>query len=76
VPYAGNAQYMSLGCYTEGSNGRALTANQESTSNMTAEACIAFCGGSTYVGVEYSSECYCGPSMYFATICTCIPSHD
>lgn len=47
---------------TEGSAGRALTGSQESTLNMTAEACIVFCGGSIYIGVEYFSECYCGPS--------------
>jgi hypothetical protein len=76
VPYAGNAEYKSLGCYTEATNGRALTANSESPSNMTAENCIALCGGSTYVGVEYSAECYCGPSEYLSMLYTCIPAHD
>lgn len=63
LPFPGNAQYKPLGCYTEPTDGRALTGNSySSTAAMTAEACIAFCGGSKYVGVEYASECYCGSS--------------
>ncbi|KFY78023.1 hypothetical protein V499_02735 [Pseudogymnoascus sp. VKM F-103] len=64
LPFPGNAQYKSLGCYTEATGGRALTGNHyASTTAMTAAACIAFCAGSKYVGVEYASECYCGSSL-------------
>jgi hypothetical protein len=81
LPFPGNAQYKSLGCYTEATGGRALTGNHyASTTAMTAEACIAFCAGSKYVGVEYASECYCGSSMipifptYYRTELMLVPS--
>ncbi|KFY47208.1 hypothetical protein V495_02060 [Pseudogymnoascus sp. VKM F-4514 (FW-929)] len=64
LPFPGSAQYKSLGCYTEAIDARALTGNSySSTTAMTAEACIAFCAGSKYVGVEYASECYCGSTL-------------
>ncbi|KAI4121620.1 MAG: hypothetical protein LQ338_006265 [Usnochroma carphineum] len=47
------------GCYSEGTNGRALAATSTVSGAMTVEICAAFCKGYTYMGVEYSSECYC-----------------
>ncbi|KAI0385705.1 WSC domain-containing protein [Hypomontagnella monticulosa] len=63
--------YAYLGCYTEGTSGRALarnvsagsTSTSASTSDgsMTVEKCASYCSGKgyTYMGVEYSQECYC-----------------
>lgn len=68
-PYDGGANYTLLGCYTEATNSRALTTKSfVNTTGMTAEACIAFCGGSTYVGVEYSQECYCGAVLQAGSV--------
>ncbi|CAJ2506776.1 Uu.00g079620.m01.CDS01 [Anthostomella pinea] len=61
-------QYAYLGCYTEGTNGRALGAlssatKSDSTTNkqMTIELCGSYCAskGFKYMGVEYGTECYC-----------------
>lgn len=54
--------YSYLGCYTEATNGRALSGlqNPESGAGNTVEACAAACSKYTYFGVEYGSECYCG----------------
>ncbi|KAL8708971.1 MAG: hypothetical protein Q9220_006179 [cf. Caloplaca sp. 1 TL-2023] len=51
------------GCYSEGTSGRALTATSKVSSTMTVEICAAFCQGYAYMGVEYSSECYCGNTI-------------
>ncbi|KAL9044249.1 MAG: hypothetical protein Q9214_002599 [Letrouitia sp. 1 TL-2023] len=57
VPLAGSYAYQ--GCYSEGTNGRALGAKYTVSGTMTVEQCATFCNGYTYMGVEYSSECYC-----------------
>lgn len=51
-----------LGCYTEGSTGRALTGAFHWSSTLTIEGCASFCqsSGFTVAGAEYGSECYCG----------------
>ncbi|KAI1084815.1 WSC-domain-containing protein [Whalleya microplaca] len=64
-----NGLYAYLGCYTEGTNGRALSkgtsasSKSDSTNNskMTVELCASYCGtkGYKYMGVEYSQECFC-----------------
>ena len=48
-----------LGCYTEGTNARALSGLQNPVpgSTNTIEVCGAACAGFTYFGVEYGSEC-------------------
>ncbi|KAI1477725.1 WSC-domain-containing protein [Daldinia eschscholtzii] len=61
--------YAYLGCYTEGTSGRALgkgvsaTSTSSSTTNntLTVEACASYCAGKgyAYMGVEYGQECYC-----------------
>ncbi|KAL8661300.1 MAG: hypothetical protein Q9202_005725 [Teloschistes flavicans] len=63
VPSIGAYNY--LGCYTEGTNGRALTGKQNPVggATLTNEVCAAACQGYTYFGTEYSGECYCGNSL-------------
>lgn len=54
--------YQYVGCYTEGSGGRALSAASTADgSKMTVEFCATFCSGKGYAffGVEYGQECYC-----------------
>lgn len=57
--------YGYLGCYTEGTNGRALSGklNPVAGATLTNELCAAACQGYTYFGTEYSGECYCGNSL-------------
>ncbi|KAL8652676.1 MAG: hypothetical protein Q9226_004173 [Calogaya cf. arnoldii] len=51
------------GCYSEGTSGRALAATLTASDTMTVEKCAAFCQGYAYMGVEYTSECYCGNTI-------------
>ncbi|KAL8830675.1 MAG: hypothetical protein Q9170_005627, partial [Blastenia crenularia] len=53
------------GCYTEGTNGRALSGlqNPVAGATLTLEKCAAACAGYTYFGTEYSGECYCGSTF-------------
>ncbi|KAF4556435.1 WSC domain-containing protein 3 [Elsinoe fawcettii] len=57
--------YDYIGCYSEGSNGRALTgagiAPPEDGGSV--EYCQSKCSGYQYFGVEYSNECYCGNTI-------------
>ncbi|KAF2119334.1 hypothetical protein BDV96DRAFT_343140 [Lophiotrema nucula] len=55
--------YGYLGCYSEGTAGRALSDTNTASDSMTAENCAAFCSGSTYFGLEYGRECYCGSTI-------------
>ena len=65
----GSAQFAYLGCYTEGSGGRALGKSPAAGSRsdatgdarMTVELCAAYCAGKGYgyMGVEYGRECFC-----------------
>lgn len=57
------ATYLYQGCYTEGTNVRALSASATAGGDMTVEKCATFCSGYTYMGVEYSTECYCANSI-------------
>lgn len=56
------------GCYTEGTSGRALSAASSANDTLTVEACAAFCSAYTYMGVEYSTECYCDNSLATSSI--------
>lgn len=57
-------RYTFQGCYTEASNGRALTsASYYDYNAMTLETCASNCSGFLYWGVEYGGECYCGNSL-------------
>ncbi|MCJ1475830.1 hypothetical protein MMC13_004494 [Lambiella insularis] len=53
----GNWKYT--GCYTEATNGRALSSSSSSGNTITDESCIALCttGGYFYAGTEYANEC-------------------
>lgn len=51
------------GCYTEGTNARALANITYASDSMTLESCAAFCVGNSMFGVEYSRECYCANSL-------------
>ena len=62
TPTLGNRQvigaYSFQGCYTEGSNIRALTgASFYNYTGMTLEQCMVDCTGFSYWGVEYGGEC-------------------
>ncbi|KAK5626387.1 hypothetical protein RRF57_002102 [Xylaria bambusicola] len=49
------------GCYTEGSNGRALNVQQQDSDDLTIESCVDICIGLGYsvAGLEYASQCFC-----------------
>lgn len=63
VPSAGAFSYA--GCYTEATNGRALSGlmNPVAGATLTIEKCAAACSKYAYFGTEYSGECYCGNSF-------------
>ncbi|OCK79181.1 WSC-domain-containing protein [Lepidopterella palustris CBS 459.81] len=63
VVVASVGNYLSIGCYNEVPNGRALTVKSVANNSMTVELCAAFCSGTTYFGVEYGAECYCGNTI-------------
>lgn len=52
-----------LGCYTEATNARALSAKTFADDDMALDSCATFCEGYTYFGTEYGRECYCGNSF-------------
>ncbi|KAF1988457.1 class II peroxidase [Aulographum hederae CBS 113979] len=52
-----------LGCYTDRQDNRTLGGTSTSNSSLTVEFCATFCTGKQFFGVEYGSECYCGPSL-------------
>ena len=60
--------YISLGCYNETHDRRALNSAGTSTSSNILESCAAFCSGYSYFGVEYGAECYCENSIYVNSI--------
>ncbi|KAK8858379.1 hypothetical protein IAR55_002606 [Kwoniella newhampshirensis] len=49
-------------CIAEAPNGRALTWISYTSSNMSIESCLQYCGNQNVpiAGLEYSGECYCG----------------
>ena len=49
--------YSYVGCYTEATTGRALSAVEYYNNSMTVELCYAACAGYTWFGVEYHREC-------------------
>lgn len=61
VQTAGSFSYQ--GCYSEGTDGRALAATSTADNAMTIQKCASFCSGYKYMGVEYSSECYCANTI-------------
>lgn len=65
--------YTSIGCYTEGTNSRALP-NGETMVNSTVAVCVAACQASNYIyaGLEYGQECWCGNSFAAGAVPTAI----
>ena len=61
VPSTGPYNYS--GCYTEGTNVRALGSKATASPDMTVQSCATYCSGYTYFGLEYANECYCGNSF-------------
>ncbi|KAL0631885.1 hypothetical protein Q9L58_009237 [Maublancomyces gigas] len=64
VPAVGT--YISQGCYSEATTGRALSAYSfTNTTAMTVELCVGACKTRSYqyAGLEYSQECYCGNTL-------------
>ncbi|KAI5778011.1 hypothetical protein EDC01DRAFT_623331 [Geopyxis carbonaria] len=61
----GYADYVSLGCWTEGTNERALSGAATSSANMSVPVCVDYCKarGFALAGVEYAAECYCGQTL-------------
>ncbi|KAM7204344.1 putative fungistatic metabolite [Rhypophila sp. PSN 637] len=55
--------YTLVGCQTEATGARALSANSYAADTMTLESCATFCSGYTYFGTEYGRECYCGNTL-------------
>lgn len=65
-----NIPYASQGCYTEGTNLRALLAAFNSNDAMTLESCGTYCAGYTYFGVENGRECRCGNMLQAGSVKT------
>ncbi|KAK4129599.1 copper radical oxidase [Parathielavia appendiculata] len=67
APNPGVNGYTHVGCYAEGTTGRALTygAGGIPAAEMTVAKCTAACRAANYnfAGVEYGGECYCGNSI-------------
>ena len=52
-----------VGCYTEGSAGRALGASNINSASMTLEFCATQMQAYSFFGVEYGQECYGGNTL-------------
>ncbi|KAH7376045.1 WSC domain-containing protein [Plectosphaerella cucumerina] len=58
--------WESMGCYSEGTTGRALTYPAGLVaSTMTVARCLTACRAANFIlaGIEYASECYCGNTI-------------
>lgn len=62
------AGYNYKGCYSEGTNTRALLGPSFNNPNMTVADCASLCKGSAYFGVEYS-QCVSTPLLPPRVIC-------
>ncbi|EXJ87033.1 hypothetical protein A1O3_03990 [Capronia epimyces CBS 606.96] len=69
-PYVnpGTQGFHSLGCYTEGSQSRALSVPVNA--NNTVAGCLQACQGYLYSGVEYGGQCFCGNSLSTGAVTT------
>lgn len=67
-------KYTLVGCATEGTGVRALSANSYADDAMSLESCASFCDAYSYFGTEYGRECYCGNSL--ASSSTTAPLSD
>lgn len=64
----GSFGYSSIGCYTEGSQGRALSVQPQA--NITVSSCLQACQGYLYSGVEYGGQCFCGNTIAIGSVNT------
>ncbi|KAK7924877.1 WSC domain-containing protein [Apiospora marii] len=64
-PNTGVPGWNSIGCYSEGTNGRTLTYQANTGNANSALTCTAACAaaGYTLAGTEYSGQCFCGNSF-------------
>ncbi|PNS14683.1 hypothetical protein CAC42_1705 [Sphaceloma murrayae] len=62
--------YLYEGCYSEGTNGRALAGANIAppADGSSVEYCQSQCSGYQYFGVEYSNECYCGNTLQTGSV--------
>ncbi|KAI9756906.1 MAG: hypothetical protein M4579_003660 [Chaenotheca gracillima] len=67
--------YGSLGCYTEGTDGRALGVGM-GLSTATVANCLVACYSYRYAGVEFAAECYCGNNLGIGSVPTAIDECD
>lgn len=63
VPSVGN--WVSLGCYSDNVDGRALPIAGAVTGQVTIESCTTACfnAGYQFSGAEYADECYCNTAI-------------
>jgi glucan endo-1,3-alpha-glucosidase len=56
-----------LGCFQD-TLSRILTGSSTTSSSMTPESCVAFCGSNGYgvAGVEFATQCYCGNTLFLS----------
>ncbi|KAI5923224.1 hypothetical protein F4810DRAFT_211741 [Camillea tinctor] len=65
-PNVGIANWTHIGCYTEGTGGRALTYGAGvASAQMNAANCTSACRAAGFIlaGTEYGGECYCGNTI-------------
>ncbi|KAL2064374.1 hypothetical protein VTL71DRAFT_4868 [Oculimacula yallundae] len=72
VPSVGLYNYA--GCYTEGTNTRALSGALYANDSLTIQTCAQACSAYKYFGAEYGRECWCGNS--FGTGATLVSDKD
>jgi hypothetical protein len=76
APGSNGQNYVSQGCYTELSSGRALSGGSTTSASMTVESCVTYCSGKgfSFAGVEYAGECYCANSLSSASVLASDPT--
>lgn len=55
------------GCFIDNGSNRQLNATQTSSNSMTLEQCAQQCSSYQYMGLEYSSQCFCSNSLQNST---------
>ncbi|KAL8894926.1 MAG: hypothetical protein Q9207_008363 [Kuettlingeria erythrocarpa] len=60
--------YQAEGCYTEATNGRALSGKTYYDDAMTTAKCASACAGFDLFGLEYYRECYCGNKLQTGSV--------
>ncbi|KAK3360011.1 hypothetical protein B0T25DRAFT_621313 [Lasiosphaeria hispida] len=56
--------YTLIGCWSEGTGARALSAKTYASAEMTLNTCAAFCSAYKYFATEYATECFCGNAIH------------